>query len=236
VIILQFDGAYFHWGLLVLQSLQLHEPRTAVLCNTVNLAESQVENLERAHSKVAVTNGVSPHIRTTPEQMAARKPFVMQHAMSNYPAEGWYALLDADFLVRRPLNSLWALLETHPAALFITDGFEHGIYYRQLVTPSGIVLVRRDGQKLIDCWAKWCRYDRELGSIAPLSWFWDQITLAEAWTEAGVPCANIPLEVYADDQLRPGAAIWSANVGDRKPRYYELFRDEYNRQLSEISC
>jgi hypothetical protein len=231
VIILQFDRAYHHWGLLVLQSLQLHESGKRVLCNTVNLTDSQISELEGAHEKVLITNGVTDRI-ITPEQMAARKPFVMLHAMEHYPEQPWYALLDADFLVRRPLDALWSLLDSHPAALFFTDGFEHGTYYRHLVTPSGIVLVRFEAKKLIDCWAKWYSYDQPLGMIEPRAWFWDQITLTEAWTEAGVPCAAISMDVYADDQLRPSAAIWSANVGDRKPRYYELFREEYRRQLS----
>lgn len=232
MIILQFDNAYHHWGLLALQSLQLHEPHTPVLCNTANLTEPQIESLLRAHGGVAVTNGVS-EIVTTPEQMAARKPFVIQHAMDSYPDQPWYALLDADFLVRRSLGSLWALLDNRPAALFITDGFENGTYYRQLVTPSGIVLVRHEGRRLIECWAKWHCYDKPLGSIQPLAWYWDQVTLAEAWTESGVSCAAIPMDIYADDQLRQSAAIWSANVGDRKDRYYEVFLREYERQHSE---
>jgi len=234
VIILQFDNTYHHWGLLALQSLGLHEARTPVLCNTVNLTDSQITELEQAHGHVQITNGVSERA-TTPEQMAARKPFVMQHAMQCYPEQAWYALFDADSLVRRPLDSLWSLLDAHQAALFITDGFENGTYYRQLVTPSGIVLVRRDAQKLIDCWAKWSHHDQPLGSIAPRAWYWDQITLAEAWIEAGVPCATIPMDEYGDEQLGPSAAIWQANVGDWKPRYYELFRLEYHRQRCETA-
>jgi len=236
MIILQFDSAYFHWGLLVLQSLNLHEPDTFVLCNTVNLADHQVAELEGRHAHVLVTNGVAD-IVTSPEQMAARKPFVMQYAMQHYPDQQMYALLDADFLVRKPPGPLWALLDNHPAALFIGDGMENGIFYPQLVTPSGIVLVRSDGQKLIDCWAKWYYHDQRIGSIEPLAWYWDQITLAEAWKESGISCATIPMHIYGDEQLRPGAAIWSANVGDRKPRYYELFRDEYHRQAeAAVRC
>ena len=235
MIILQFDNAYFHWGLLALQSLWLHESHTEVLCNTVNLTDGHIQELLQAHARVEVTNGVSDRA-TSPEQMAARKPLVLQHAMEHYPEHPWYALLDADFLVRRPLTALWSLLDNHPAALFITDGFEHGTYYPQLVTPSGIVLVRSEAKKLIDCWVKWYSYDQPLGSIEPRAWYWDQITLAQARTETHVPCASIPLEIYGDDQLLPSSAIWSANVGDLKPRYYELFRDEYQRQLSELSA
>src|SRR5215475_754646 len=106
MIILQFDNAYLHWGLLALQSLNLHEPDTFVLCNTVNLADHQVAELERRHAHVFVTNGVAD-IVTSPAQMAARKPFVMQHAMRQYPGQQMYALLDADFLVRKSLGQLW---------------------------------------------------------------------------------------------------------------------------------
>jgi hypothetical protein len=232
MIILQFDRAYYHWGLLALQSLSLHEPHSPVLCNTANLSEAQVAELRGAHGKLFDTNG-APECHTTPEQMAARKPFVLQHAMDTYQEQPWYALLDADMLVRGSLDSLWSLVDARPAALFITDGFEHGVYYRQLVTPSGIVIVRPDGRKLIDCWAKWCRSGQALGSIEPYAWYWDQVTLAEAWTESGVPCAQISMEIYGDDQLRDNAAIWSANVGDRKREYYELFRAEYRRQFLE---
>jgi hypothetical protein len=229
VIILQFDRAYFHWGLLMLQSLQLHEPHTSVLCNTVNLTDRQMSELNNAHARVEVTNGISDN-QTTREQMAARKPFVMQHAMQHYPGQPWYALLDADFLVRKPLEPLWSLLDDRPAALCITDGMENGKFYRWLLTPSGLVVVRRDAKRLIDCWAKWSRHDQPLYTIEPMAWYWDQITLAEAWTEAGVECAVIPMHIYGDEQLRPGAAIWSANVPE-KAEYYELLSAEYRRQL-----
>jgi len=231
VIVFQFDNAYHHWGLLALQSLQLHEPHTEVFCDTINLTDGQVAELQQAHGRVAIENDTSSMSQTWPERMANRKPFVMQRAIERYPTHPWYCLLDADFLVRRPLQSLWSFLDNNPAALCINDGMEHGKYYRQLETVSSIVLVRPDGKKLIDCWAKWYSYDQPLGTIQPREWYWDQITLAEAWTEAGVPCAVIPLDVYADDQLRPTAAIWSANVPHKK-RYYELFRDEYQRQCA----
>jgi hypothetical protein len=229
VIILQFDNAYFHWALLALQSLQLHEPQTRVLCNTVNLTGPQIAKLETVHRCVELTNGVSNRL-TTPEQMAARKPFVVQHAMQNYPEEPWYALFDADLLVREPLQPLWSLLDDRPAALCITDGMENGRFYRWLVTVSSILLVRKEASQLIECWAKWSRHEQPLYTIEPMNWYWDQITLAEAWSESGVPCAVIPMHIYGDEQLRPGAAIWSANV-PQKAHYYELFSNEYRRQL-----
>jgi hypothetical protein len=234
VIILQFDNSYFHWGLLALQSLHLHEPQTRVLCNTVNLTDRQTTELETAHANLEITNGISDR-QTAPEQMAARKPFVIQHAMQNDPAEPWYALLDADLLIRKPLGPLWSLLDDRPAALCITDGMENGRFYRYLLVPSGLVLVRREATQLIESWARWCKHQQPLYNIEPMAWYWDQLTLAEAWSEAGVLCAVIPMHIYSDDQLRPDAAIWSANVHE-KTEYYAIFRKEYQRQALLIAC
>ena len=230
MVIFQFDDVYIKWGLLVLKSLQLHEPQKQVLCDTVNLTEGQVAELHEAHSRLIVTNDTARE--TSPARMAARKPFVMQRVMDRYPDEPWYALLDADFLVRKPLHALWALLDHRPAALFMTNGMWGGKYYKKLITPSGLVLVRPDGRKLVDCWAKWCSHDQPLESIKPGAWFWDQIALAEAWEEAGVPCAMIPMNVYGDNELWNSTSIWSAHV-PQKEQYFELFSKEHLRQCQE---
>jgi len=233
LIIVQFDKAYYHWGLLMLQSLQLHEPRPPVLCETINLTDPQVAALRSAHENIEVVNDASNPDERAPVQMATRKPFVILRAMERYPAQPWYGLLDVDFLVRKPLGPLWLLLDYRPAALCINNGMWNGKYYRRLVTASMIVLVRRDGKKLIDNWAKWFHHDQPLDSLQPMDWLWDQITLAEAWSESGVECAVIPMNVYSDDQLRPSAAIWHANVPEKK-LYYELFRKEYQRQRATL--
>lgn len=235
MIIFQFDNAYYDWGLLVLQSLQLHEPDTQVLCDTVNLSDHQIAELQQAHARLIVTNDTTTWSETSPAQMAARKPFVMQRAMQQFPEQPWFGLLDTDFLVRKPLKRLWALLENHAAALFMTDGMWEGKFYRRLLTPSGIVLVRRDARRLIDCWAKWYYHDQPLESIKPQAWFWDQITLTEARTEVGGRYAPIPMDLYGDCSLRSEAAIWSAHVGALKDWYYYLFRREYLRQRAELT-
>ena len=235
MIIFQFDNAYYDWGTLVLQSLQLHEPDTQVLCDTVNLTDSQVEELGHAHARVIVTNDTTTWRETSPAQMASRKPFVMQRAMHQFPEQPWFALFDTDFLVRKPLTRLWSLLEHHAAALFMTDGMWEGKFYQHLMTPSGIVLVRRDARRLIDCWAKWWCHDQPLASIKPGEWFWDQITLAQAYNEVGGRYAMISMDLYGDCSLGSEAAIWSAHVGDLKDWYYYLFRREYLRQRDELA-
>ena len=96
----------------------------------------------------------------------------------------------------------------------------------------GTVFKRHDGKKLIDCWAKWHDHDQPLESIQPGAWFWDQITLAEAWEEAGVSCAMIRMNIYGDNELWKTSSIWSAHV-PQKDHYYDLFCKEYLRQCME---
>jgi len=229
MIILQYDDKYHHWGLLMVRSLALHEPDKRVLLDTVNLSPAQVSELGQAHPRVIVENDTTSGQKTSPEQMVNRKPFVMQKAMDAYPDEPWYGLFDADFLVRRSLPDLWSKLDDHPAALIMTSGKWRGRYYRRLVTPSGIVLVRPDGRLLIDNWAKWHAYDKPLGEIEPRQWYWDQLTLLQARNVTSLRYATISMGVFANSQLSPRAAIWSANVRYKK-RYYERFQKEYKRQ------
>src|SRR5262245_19575705 len=108
MIVLQFDDRYHHWGALMLRSLALHEPRKRVLADVGNLSPEQVEEISRAHPKVTVRADTCPE--TSPAQMAIRKCFVLQWAMDEHPREPWYGIFDADFLVRRPLHHLWALM------------------------------------------------------------------------------------------------------------------------------
>lgn len=231
MIILQFDDKYHHWGLLMVRSLALHEPDKRVLLDTVNLSPAQVSELGQAHPRVIVENDTTSWQKTSPEQMVNRKPFVMQKAMDAYPDEPWYGLFDADFLVRRPLGNLWSTLERHQASLFWTNGQWNGRYYRRLVTPSGIVLVRPDGRALIDNWAKWYAYDEPLDEIEPRQWFWDQLTLLEARDETPLRYAVLSMYTFADCGLSSGAAIWSANAGaGQKQRFYNQFLKEYQRQ------
>ena len=232
MIILQFDAPYHHWGLLLVRSLALHEPAVRVLIDGVNLSHAQVDALQEAHPRIAVENDTTTYEETTPALMICRKPFVMQRAFYAFPDEPWYALLDADLLVRQPLDPLWARLDRHEAALFTTNGMWKGRYYRQLVTPAGIVLVRRDGRALVDSWVRWTRSREPLGGIRPGQWYWDQVTLLEAKTETPLRYGHIPMYNFADVRLRDDAAIWSAHVDDEKPAYYERFSQEYERQRS----
>jgi hypothetical protein len=229
MIIVQFDHQYYHWGRLMLCSLALHEPAHKVFADTVNLLPEQQAELQRLYPYLIVKNTVVPAAHVSKEWMANRKAFVMQNAMTAYPDEPWYGLFDVDFLIRRPLSDLWSCLANYPTALLLTNGMWKGRFYPRLVTVSSIVLVRPDGRALIDNWAKWYFYEHPMDSIQPRAWFWDQLTLLQAWCETQLPYAIIPIHMFADANLSATAAVWSANV-QGKQYCYELFQQEYERQ------
>jgi hypothetical protein len=152
--------------------------------------------------------------------------------MDEYPREPWYSLFDADFLVRRPLRDLWALMRQAPAALFVTDGIWQGRVYQHLRTPSGIVMVRPDGRRLIESWVNWQASRDAIAGIRPGAWFWDQVTLLQARDDSCLHYATISMGQFADCGLRADSAIWSANVGEgQKDQYYRWFRQELERQI-----
>jgi hypothetical protein len=229
MIVLQFDSVYYHWGLLMVRSLALHEPRKQVLADTVNLSGQQNAELKRAHPRILVTSdGIADHGSLRAE-MARRKTMVLQRALDTFPDEPWFGMFDADMLVRRALPDLWSLLDGHRAALCMTNGVWDGRVYPHLFTPSGIVLVRRDGRELVDSWAKWDSHPSAIHGHRPGEWFWDQCTLLQASEDARVKCAVIPFYRFCCNQYSGNAAIWSAHGGG-KERSYQDFLLEHEVQ------
>lgn len=234
MIILQFDGRYAHWGLLMLRSLALHEPGKKVLVDVVNLDPEQRSGLARVHPGVIVR--WETWEETSPERMVNRKCAVLQRVRDEHPREPWYCLMDADFLIRRPLSDLWSLMLRAEAALIMTNGVWKGRVYQHLKTPAGLVIVRPDGWPLIDCWSRLHAQEDPIAGIRPGAWFWDQVTLWKAKEETPLRYAVIPIGEFADCQLNKGTAIWSAHVArEDKERYYPIFLKEHERQVSEAS-
>ena len=229
MIVLQFDSLYYHWGLLMVRSLALHEPRKQVLADTVNLSDQQQAELKRAHPQILVTSEAIAANGSLREEMARRKTMVLQRALDTFPDEPWFGMFDADMLVRRPLTDLWSLLDGHQAALLMTNGVWEGRVYPHLFTPSGIVLVRRDGRELVDGWVKWDCHPDALHGHRPGEWFWDQCTLLQASEDSHVKCAVIPFHRFCCNQFSVHAAIWSAH-GGWKERNYQRFLIEHEVQ------
>src|SRR4051794_16771061 len=165
MIVLQFDARYHRWAVLLLRSLARHEPGRAVLCDTVGLDEAQLRDLPRANAR-AICRDHPNGGTVTAADMANRKPFVLRGAMDRFPDGRWFCLLDADMLVRRPLDDLWRLARSHQAALIFPDGDWRGRFYVRLLTPSGVVLVRREARALVDRWAHWYGHDEPVDGVA----------------------------------------------------------------------
>jgi hypothetical protein len=230
MIVLQFDRRYHRWGLLLLRSLARHEPEQRVLIDTVNPERTQADELAAAYPGVIVHESAIPPEQVSRERMANRKCAVLRRAMDEYPGEPWYGLFDADFLVRRSLPDLWRRMERSAAAHFHTNGFWRGRFHLQLATPSGIILVRPDGRRLIESWWKWQQHDKPIGGIQPGAWFWDQVTLFSARRETQLSYDVLPMHIFASSTLDSGAAIWSANVdAAEKDRYFHLFEQELSK-------
>ena len=185
---------------MLLRSLAVFERDQRVLCDTVGLDESQLQELERSHPGTICLNSPKP-AEMTRADMANRKPFVLRNAMDRFTDERFFCLIDADMLVRRRLDDLWRLVEDASAALMFTDGMWEGQFYARLVTLASVVLVRRDGRDLVDRWAHLYHHGSPVDQVVPREWFWDQVTLFLAWCESPLPIANIPIAVFADVQL-----------------------------------
>src|SRR4051812_12822589 len=99
MLVLQFDSGYFHWGLLMVRSLALHEPHQKVLADTVNLSAQQQAGLRQAHPRILVTSEAMADHSSRRATMARRKILVLQRALDSFPEEPWCGLFDADMLV-----------------------------------------------------------------------------------------------------------------------------------------
>jgi hypothetical protein len=213
----------------MLKSLAMHEPRQEVLADTVNLSGEQEASLKQSHPRTRVTVETIPGNASLREAMVRRKTMVLQRALDTFPQEPWFAMFDADMLVRRPLADLWSLLDRNQAAVLMTNGVWEGRIYPHLFTPSGVVLMRRDGRELVDAWAKWDCHPEPLYAHQPGEWFWDQCTLLHAVEESRVSCAAIPYDRFRCNHFSGKAAIWSAH-GGWKQRNYDYFVVEHEVQ------
>jgi hypothetical protein len=169
--------------------------------------------------------------------MANRKPSILRDAAATFPDEPWYALFDADMIVRRPLTNLWNVLEHAPLGLIQTDGTYNGRYFAGQVFNSSLVLVRSDALALVDGWCRWTAFDQPLDGVEPGRWFWEQLTLLMSWCDnPQLESVRLPWELYADWRLSDSAAAWSAHVPvDWKPAYLDRFRHELEQADAGIS-
>jgi hypothetical protein len=90
MIIFQFDDVYHKWGLLVVQSLQLHESHTRVLCDTVNLTDRQI-TVHEAHARIIALNDTTTWNETSPTRMVARNHLQFRKVRQRFSDQPWFA-------------------------------------------------------------------------------------------------------------------------------------------------
>ena len=200
-----------------------------MLADTVNLSGQQQAELKRTHPQILVTSEAIARNGSLRAEMARRKTMVLQRALDTFPDEPWFGLFDADMLVRRTLTDLWSLLVGHQAALLMTNGVWEGRVYPHLFTPSGIVLVRREGRELVDSWAKWDSHPGRAPWASAGRMVLGPMHPASGQEDSRVKCAVIPFHRFCSNQCSANAAIWSAH-GGWKERSYRGFLIEHERQ------
>ena len=120
VIVLFFDKKYFHFVKPLATSISIHEPKSKIYAHTFNLSDEQIEELntypnitaveynkiqfdpKKADTYYGELNGTDP-LRF---QLTCRKGEYMLKAMSKFPEEDLFIVMDVDMLLRCPLNDL----------------------------------------------------------------------------------------------------------------------------------
>ncbi|VAX25478.1 hypothetical protein MNBD_IGNAVI01-458 [hydrothermal vent metagenome] len=223
MIILQFDRGYLKWGKLFLHSLAKNSPGETVFINSVNLFNFQINNLKRIYSPLIVENHkIKMRKKERGNIMISRKPYVLKEVIKRFGEEK-YLMLDADMIVRKPLDKLFAKLDSNDGAFYMHEGIWNGKVYDHLKVPSGIILIKPSALPIIDKWIEVMEREEEISGIKKGKWFWDQITLWRAIEET----PNMKLDTVGKTYLRSDfsdkdAAIWSANV--RKKEKNQAYR------------
>ena len=257
VIVIQFNNAYFRFGLTLLRSLEKYAKNAVKVAYTVNLTDDEIKTLKNISSELIIINSrVFLWGRLLRNFMANRKVGVFMDAISRYsncqhtstPAhqqpDNIYILLDADLLLRMPIENLLNALGKHNV----------GLVYREIAFGfhvkfnSSVVIVSGDGIKLIDEWnrqmkRRWVIFstDEKLtrfeilkkkkeGSPRPLyvrrgKWFWDQITLYEAVRKLQIDFSILEANKFINANFDACAAIWSGH-NDKKDVVYKKYIDE----------
>ena len=228
MIILQFDRGYLKWGKLFLHSLAMNSPGETVYINSVNLFDFQIKSLKKIYSPLIIENHkIKMRKKERGNIMISRKPYVLKEVIKRF-GEDKYLMLDADMTVRKPLDKLFAKLDSNDGAFCIQEGIWKGKVYDHLKVPSGVILIKPSALPIIDRWMEVMESEEEISGIKKGKWYWDQITLWRAVEET----PNLKLDTVEKifrkyDFTDKDAVIWSANVRKReKKQAYQTMKKD----------
>ena len=254
VIVIQFNKTYLRFGLTLLRSLEKYAKNAVKVAYTVNLTDDEIETLKNISNELIVINSrVFLWGRLLRNFMANRKVGVFMDAISRYSnyqhnssqqPDNIYILMDADLLLRMPIENLLNSLDKHNVGLV----YREAAFGFHVKFNSSVVIVSGDGIKLIDEWnrqmkRRWVIFStnekltifeilkkKKEGSPRPLyvrrgKWFWDQITLYEAVRKLQMDFSILEANKFINANFDGYAAIWSGH-NDKKDVVYKKYIDE----------
>lgn len=150
--------------------------------------------------------------------MISRKPYVLNEVVKRF-GEDRYLMLDADMTVRKPLDKLFAKLDSNDGAFGFQEGIWDGKIYDQLKVISNVILIKPSALPIIDKWIEVMEREEEISGIKKGKWYWDQITLWRTVEET----PNLKLDTVErifrkSDFTDKNAVIWSANVRKKEKK------------------
>lgn len=253
LIVVQFDNVYWRWAYMLLRSLALVTCREKVVFYSMGLSNNEMFVLYDIYPNLIIHNEAIflPCGRMRRYKMANRKAKIFQHAMLTYKADV-YALMDADMLIRKPLDALYACVAEHDAALVFRP---HSLGNHTKINSS-LVIAKPNATPLIDEWVSLMEGKRKLYTVEPSSltwwerfrnrkykpkikpicirrgrWFWDQITLYKATQIVPLNYATLSEQMFINGAFDGDAHIWSAHVN--KAMAYERFLQELKQRFSQ---
>ena len=246
VILISFDDVYFRFAKTLLYSLEKWGNGIEKKLYTVNLAENKRNELYEQFSNITIINK-NIYLRKGRRlrlYMANRKASVFLDAVNRYKSDT-YIYFDADILMRDSVDNLVREMGDNDAALLYrpsANGFHVKINSSIVIvkTGNGIGLIREWNKQMRKRFAifttdkslsisdilrnKKPGYPKPL-CIAKGSWFWDQITLYEAFKVLPLQYSTLQIDRYLNGNFAPWAAIWSGHSAD-KDYVYNTYVDE----------
>jgi hypothetical protein len=248
VIIINFDSKYFRFGLILLRSLELHAKNAVKIAYTVNLTANEITTLESISSNLIIRNIKISFLRGNllRNYMANRKADIFKMGIESFKnaSKNFYIMLDADLLLRAPIENLVKKIRKNNVALIYR---ESAIGFHAKFNAS-ILAVTGDGIHLINEWYKqanerWVIFgtDKKLtwyeilskkadGCERPLyvrrwRWFWDQISLFEAVRKLNIKFTVLNVNTFINPDFDSSAIIWSAHQSNKDVAYEKFVRE-----------
>ena len=228
--VLQFDEAYQKWGAILIESLAKHHPNIAVVLAGIAFSKDTINMFQDKHPNIIIENdSIETNCYQLPfekkplkELMACRKAFVMADIMKRYDSD-IYVMLDADCLVRKPLDTILNRIQKNTIGVTSSPQFNHMPTKKY---NTSLVIAHHTAQPVIELWASYEQRQRcsDTG-LKQWDWYWDQLCFYHAIKDASeITIISLSEQKYINTRFDSKAIIWSAHID--KECQYSIFLKE----------